>query len=97
VASLDTLIALYYSLNFVHGLRGLSKTGFQCLANTFVGISHRTRDSGAPGRFPEFPLTCTGHQPSKETLLKAKKVRIEEFREEKKKKKKSMTRKLGKK
>ena len=89
VASLDTLITLYYSLSYIKGLEGIAKYSFDCLANRLVAISRNIRDEFNKSRFPYFPLQCMGHQASKETLLKAKKQRIEEFRRAKK----NMTRK----
>jgi hypothetical protein len=89
VASLDTLITLYYSLSYIKGLEGVAKYSFECIANRLVLLSQRIRDGKMKTLFPYFSLQCMGHQASKETLLKAKKQRIEEFRRAKK----NMTRK----
>lgn len=87
IASLDTLITLYYSLSFVKGLGGLAKVSFSCLGNHIAKISSRTRDLGKNGRFDPFPLTCMGHQPTKESLLLAKYLRIKEYKRDRKTKK----------
>ena len=87
IASLDTLIALYFSLSYIRGLEGLVKVPFNCFANRLVEISQVTRDSLQSGVFPMFPLTCTGHQPRKESLLLAKKIRVKEWKKKHKTKK----------
>lgn len=85
IASLDTLITLYFSLSFVKGLEGLAKTSFSCLGNRLATLSAKTRDEGKEdSKFKAFPLTCMGHQPTKESLLLAKQQRIKEFKAEQK-------------
>lgn len=87
VASLDTLISLYFSLSYIRGLEGLVKVPFNCMANKLVEISQATRDNLQSGTFPMFPLTCSGHQTTKESLLLAKKVRVQEWKKKHKTKK----------
>ena len=87
VASLDTLISLYFSLSYIRGLEGLVKVPFNCMANKLVEISLATRDNLQPGAFPMFPLTCSGHQTTKESLLLAKKMRVKEWKKKHKTKK----------
>jgi len=77
IATLDTLITLYYSLGYVKGLEDIGD--FICLANNLVSISSRIRNGEIKSKFPLFSIQCSGHQPSKESLLRAKKLRVQEF------------------
>jgi hypothetical protein len=77
IATLDTLITLYYSLGYVKGLEEFGN--FTCLANTLTNISNKIRNGDIKSEFPLFSIECSGHQPSKESLLRAKKIRIQEF------------------
>jgi len=85
IASLDSLIALYFSLSYVKGLESSIKTSYSCLANRLSMLSNTTRDNGKTGKFDAFPLTCTGHQPSKESLMVAKRLRVKEYKDRKSK------------
>lgn len=85
IASLDTLITLYYSLEYVKQIDGIVPHSPKCFANTLVRISIKTRDAGDSGNFPAFGIYCSGHQPTKASLLEAKARRI-----------KSLKRKIGK-
>jgi hypothetical protein len=85
IASLDSLIALYFSLSYVKGLESSIKTSYSCLANRLSMLSNATRDNGKTGKFDAFPLTCTGHQPSKESLMVAKRLRVKEYKDRKSK------------
>jgi hypothetical protein len=76
VASLDTAITLYYLLTFVRGLDGIVPKSIHCFADQLVNISRRTRDRDHGGKFPLFVTSCTGHQPSKASLLRAKAERV---------------------
>lgn len=80
IASLDTAITLFYTLSYVRGLEGLVPKSPHCFADALVQISIKTRDQGVPSKFPLFPTTCHGHQPSKASLLQAKKERIESLK-----------------
>jgi hypothetical protein len=80
IASLDTAITLFYTLSFVKGLNGLVPNSPHCFADALVQISVKTRDQGMPSKFPLFPTTCHGHQPSKASLLEAKKARVESLK-----------------
>jgi hypothetical protein len=80
IASLDTAITLFYTLSFVKGLDGLVPKSPHCFADALVQVSIKTRDQGAPSKFPLFPTTCHGHQPSKASLLEAKRARIESMK-----------------
>jgi hypothetical protein len=76
IASLDTAITLFYGLAYVRGLEGIVPKSPQCFADALVQLSIQTRDKGAASKFPLFPTTCHGHQPSKASLLEAKAARI---------------------
>jgi hypothetical protein len=89
IASLDTLITLYYSLSFIKGLDGLARTSFSCLGNQIAALSSKTRDLGKNGSLEPFPLTCMGHQPTKESLMLAKYLRIQEWKKGRNTKKKA--------
>jgi hypothetical protein len=80
IASLDTAITLFYTLSYVRGLEGLVPKSPHCFADALVQLSIKTRDQGMPSKFPLFPTTCHGHQPSKASLLEAKKARIESLK-----------------
>jgi hypothetical protein len=93
IAALDTAITLFYSLTFVRGLEGFVPKSLRCFANELISISMRTRDSGISGKFPLFPITCQGHQPTKPTLLREKAARVVKEKEKEKAKRKAKTKK----
>jgi len=80
IASLDTAITLYYTLAYLRNLDELVPNSVECFAHRLVEISKKTRDKNDTGVFPLFSETCQGHQPTKETLLKAKAKRIEDYK-----------------
>lgn len=80
IGSLDTCITLYSSLQSVKGLEGIVPCTPQCFANRLVTVSMNTRDKSQEGHFPAFPLLCSGHQPTKASLLKAKAARIKSMK-----------------
>lgn len=90
VAALDTAIVTWYQLSFVRGLEGLVSESIHCFADGLVDISMQTRDKGRAGVFPAFATSCSGHQPSKASLLRAKKVRVEAFKKTRKAQGKSL-------
>jgi hypothetical protein len=75
IASMDTLITLYFSL-------GLIKSSFfdmgamECLANQLVHININARDQPGTFVFPFISITCSGHQTSLPSLIRAKVERI---------------------
>jgi hypothetical protein len=83
VASLDTAITLFYALTFAKGLDGIVSNSAGCFATALVEISRTTRDSGKSSVFPLFSTSCSGHQPSKPSLLRAKASRIRRLKEAK--------------
>lgn len=76
IGSLDSAITLWYQLSMVSGLFGLAPDSSFCFAKQLVAVSMKTRDKGSPGPFPLFQIQCRGHQPTKESLLKAKAERV---------------------
>jgi hypothetical protein len=75
IASMDTLITLYFSL-------GLLDTKFydigsmECLANELVQISIKAREKPDDFIFPFISIKCTGHQTTMPSLIRAKVKRI---------------------
>lgn len=76
VGALDSAIVLYYTFAMMKGLEESVPHGVYCFAKKLIAVSMATRDKGKPGPFPSFVLECQGHQPTKESLLKAKAERI---------------------
>lgn len=75
VASMDTLIALFFSLGFIqHKL--VDKKGMMCLANQMVHLSIRARRHPDDFRFPFVSLRCSGHQETMSSLIRAKMKRM---------------------
>lgn len=75
IASMDTLITLYFSLGLVDS-KYFDMGSMECLANQLVGISNRAREN--PDRFP-FPfisIKCAGQQTTLPSLIRAKVKRI---------------------
>jgi hypothetical protein len=73
VASIDTAIRLFYSLALVEGV--VSETSIQCVAQNLVDISMKIRSGKLESEFPLFSIECTGHQHTKGSLLRAKRLR----------------------
>ena len=73
IASMDTLITLYFSL----GLASYFDMGsMECLANKLVGISLQARSNPSKFPLPFISIKCTGHQPSLPSLIREKVKRI---------------------
>ena len=72
VASLDSLIYLYFVLSYVGGIETLISDSFLCAAEELIHISAQTRDSGNEGVYPAFATSCLGHQMQKSSLIRAK-------------------------
>ena len=73
VASLDTAIRLFYSLGLVEGL--IEETSIHCVAQNLVDISMKIRSGKLQSEFPLFSIECMGHQHTKGSLIRAKKLR----------------------
>ena len=75
VASMDTLITLYFSLGFVQS-RYFNLGSMECLANQLVQLSIHTRKNPDNFSFPFISLDCSGHQSSISSLIRSKVERI---------------------
>jgi hypothetical protein len=81
IASLDTLITIYYSLAiFTKRLRELIP-GINYKIAEFVKLTEENRRLTSP-KIPSFPLSCRGYQKGFATLLREKAVRVKKAREE---------------
>jgi hypothetical protein len=89
ISSLDTAITLFYTLSFVRGLEGLVPISCHCFAQSLVEVSSKTRDKGLSGKFPAFVVSCHGHQPTKQSLLRAKVERVKAMKQKTMKNKKN--------
>lgn len=75
VASLDTLITLYFSLALLNTkVEGLSS--LECAAQELVEISFRARAAPEKFPFPFISLKCAGHQQTMASLVREKVRRI---------------------
>jgi hypothetical protein len=76
IASMDTLITLYFSLGFV-STSFFDKGAMSCLANELVEISIKSRNMPPDQMiFPFVSLRCVGYQTSLPSLIKAKLKRM---------------------
>ncbi len=77
IASLDTLITLYFSLSLID-LPYLDMKTMECLANEFVQLSIRMRKHPEKSPFPFISLNCGGHQSTLPSLIRSKVHRMTE-------------------
>jgi hypothetical protein len=75
IASMDTLIALYFSLGLLDS-DYFDMGSMECLANQLVDISVHARERPNEFAFPFISLTCTGHQTTLPSLIRAKLKRM---------------------
>ena len=75
IASMDTLITLYFSLGLLDS-DYVDMGSMECLANQLVDISVKAREHPDDFAFPFISLTCTGHQTTLPSLIRAKIKRI---------------------
>lgn len=75
IASMDTLITLYFSLGLVDN-KYFDMGSMECLANQLVQISIKARENPDTFVFPFISIKCTGHQTSLPSLIRAKVKRI---------------------
>jgi len=81
IASLDTLITIYYSLAiFTKRLKELIP-GINYKIAQFVKLAEENRRSKSP-KIPSFPLSCRGYQKGFATLLREKADRVKKARED---------------
>jgi hypothetical protein len=74
-ASLDTAIRLFYQLSLLREFPVVSEISINCVAQNLVDLSMKIRNGGVQTQFPLFSIECSGHQPTKGSLLRAKKLR----------------------
>jgi hypothetical protein len=79
IASLDTLITLYFSLGLVKS-EYMNMGSIECLANELVQISIKARKNPEQFPFPFISIKCIGHQQSLPSLIRAKVKRITQKR-----------------
>lgn len=75
VASMDTLITLYFSLGLFDS-KFYDMGSMECLANHLVKISIKARQNPDNFVFPFVSIKCTGHQTTLPSLIRAKVQRI---------------------
>lgn len=82
IATLDTLITLYFSLTLLK-YKFMDLGSLECLAQELVEISYRARDN--PDKFPfQFiSLECSGHQSRLASLIREKVQRFDTRRKKK--------------
>lgn len=76
VASLDTLITLFFSLSLLSKTLGAASASLECAAQELVEISFRARSAPEKFPFPFISLKCAGHQPTMASLVREKVRRI---------------------
>ena len=75
IASMDTLITLFFSLGFVQN-RFFDRGAMDALANQLVEINMRARRNADHTIFPFLSIRCAGHQTSLPSLIRAKLKRM---------------------
>jgi hypothetical protein len=85
IASLDTLITLYFSLGLLHK-RLFNIGSMECMALKLVEISIKTREDYGESDMPFISVKCSGHQTSLPSLIRQKVNRITRKREQNKRK-----------
>jgi len=73
IASMDTLITLYFSLGLIRSAY-FDMGSMECVANHVVQLSIQSRDRSGP--FPFISITCQGHQPSVKSLIRKRIQRL---------------------
>jgi len=71
VASMDTLVTLFFSLGFVKS-SFVDRGAMSCLANELVEVSIRARRTPDKFVFPFVSIRCAGHQTTMPSLIRAK-------------------------
>lgn len=75
IASMDTLITLYFTFGFVQ-TAFFDRGAMDCLANQLVELSIRARRHPESFIFPFVSIRCVGHQSSISSLIRAKMLRM---------------------
>lgn len=73
IASMDTLITLYFSLGLIRSAY-FDMGSMECVANHIVELSILSRNR--PGPFPFISIMCTGHQSSMPSLIRKRVQRL---------------------
>jgi len=84
IASMDTLITLYFSLGFIQS-KFFNIGSMECLANQLVQLNIYSRSHPDQFYFPFISLECSGHQSSIPSLIRSKVQRITAKKQELKK------------
>ena len=77
IASMDTLIALYFSLGLVSS-NYFNIGSMECMANKLVEISSKARKNSDKFPLPFISIKCIGYQPSFPSLIREKVKRLTE-------------------
>jgi hypothetical protein len=77
IASIDTLITLYFSLGLMNS-KYLDMGSMDCLANNLIELSNQMRSRPDNSPFPFISINCSGHQTSITSLIRAKVKRMTE-------------------
>lgn len=75
IASMDTLITLYFSLGLIQS-KWLNMGSMECLASQLVQLNMKARKQADHYVFPFISLLCSGHQTSLASLIRSKVQRI---------------------
>lgn len=75
IASMDTLITLYFSLGLIKS-KWLNLGSMECLANELVQLNIKARKYDNHYVFPFISILCSGHQTSLPSLIRSKVQRI---------------------
>lgn len=79
IASLPTLARLWLAFEFIKSpaipKQFLAGKSIHCIANAFVRLAMNQWLSGRRSSWPLFSITCSGHQETKKSLVRAKKLR----------------------
>lgn len=80
IASMDTLITLYFSLGLVKSAY-FDMDAMECLANQLIHVNNNARKHADTFIFPFISINCSGHQTSLPSLIRAKVKRITKKKE----------------
>jgi len=81
IASVDTLITLYFSIALLQP-KWLDGTTMECLAHQLIQLSIQMRTRPDQSPFPFISLKCVGHQTTLPSLIRAKVKRMTERKQE---------------
>jgi len=75
VGSLDTAIRLFYQLSLLRNFPEIAERSIHCVAQNLVDISMKIRSGAIQSQFPLFSIECSGHQLTKGSLIREKRLR----------------------